>query len=390
MVGKKISAVLILVLGLAGCGVIGQPRPTPAPLDEEARVRTAAAQTVSALGTQLASGENPAFGAPTHTVTPIPTRTLWPTATATAEPFTSTPQPESDPDATATATIDAPCNQAKFGTDVTIPDDSTIPPNTVFTKTWELENSGSCAWTADYAVVFAGRGTSMSGPAASTLGAENEIQPGEKGRVSVTLRAPSEPGVYEGYWMMRSADDKTFGTGPNASAPFYVRIRVAENYDFAEHWCSAEWEGSAGELPCPGERNETRGYMEQLKDPTLEDNSEREGLALLAVPQPVHGGSIAAHFPPVMVPEGADFRSTLSCQPGANGCYVRFKVTYRLDGGEEQILGEWNEGSEGGLTEAVRDLDMLAGRSAAFSLYVIVNGTPEQAKAIWFNPRIVK
>jgi hypothetical protein len=69
---------------------------------------------------------------------------------------------------------------------------------------------------------------------------------------------------------------------------------------------------------------------------------------------------------------------------------VHFKVTYSVDNGAEQLLGEWNEGYEGGVTEAVKDLDMVAGRSTMFYFYVNVNGAPDQSKALWFFPRIIK
>jgi hypothetical protein len=217
------------------------------------------------------------------------------------------------------------------------------------------------------------------------------VKPGETVKVSVALRAPGEPGDYEGYWMLRSGSSKLFGTGPNGAAPFFVKIKVSDNfYSFAEQACSAQWSTGAGELPCPGKEGDSQGYVVPLRDPTLEDNQPQEGPGILTLPQPVSGGWIVGKFPPVIVPEDSDFRAVLSCQPGASGCYVRFRVTYRIDNGEELTLGEWNEGYEGGVTRAIKDLDMAYGRSTAFYFYVYVNGTPDQSKAIWFDPRITK
>lgn len=230
----------------------------------------------------------------------------------------------------------------------------------------------------------------MSGAAVSPLIASGEIKPGETARVSVTLRAPNEPGEYQGYWMLQSGDNKTFGTGENGGSPFFVQINVAEQYAFAEHWCSAKWTSGAGDLPCPGKQDASRGSLERVEDPTLEDGDSHEGLGLLVAPQPVAGGVISARYAPVIVPPESDFRATIGCHPEATTCYVRFRVTYRVDGGDEQVLGEWNEGYEGGLTEAVRDLDVVAGRSVEFILSVVVNGPPDQARAIWFNPRITR
>src|SRR5574340_37191 len=118
-----------------------------------------------------------------------------------------------------------PCNLASAGIplDVTIPDDSRLEPKRSFSKIWRLSNSGSCAWTADYAVVY------FSG---DDLGA-NRIQPiistvetGESVEIAVDMVAPDEPGLYSGFWMLRSDTGELFGIGPNGNSPFWVRIQV--------------------------------------------------------------------------------------------------------------------------------------------------------------------
>lgn len=371
--GAAIS-IIILVAGLAACNMPNR-RP-PSNLTELDIINTAAAKTVAVLGTRVAGGNStPLPGLATVTLTP---------AITLARTHTPTPK------ASDTPAAEGPCNQAAFVSDITIPDGATMLPNSSFTKTWELENTGSCAWNANYMVVFAGRGSAMSGAAASPVVSSGEVKHGEKVRVSVTMRAPDEAGEYEGFWMLRSPDNHTFGTGESGAAPFYVKIKVGDLYSFAENWCSAQWSSGAGDLACPLKEGDNRGYAQKLENPTLEDNAKHDGLGLLVVPQPVPGGYIVARFPPLIVPDGADFRATLGCQPGANGCYVRFKVTYRVDNGDEQVLGEWNEGYEGSLTNAIKDLNNLSGRSAAFALYVYVNGAPDQAKAIWFDPRVTK
>lgn len=371
---------ILLALWLAGC-VLARPQARTSTPNTEERVQTAAAMTVAAMSTKIAGGEHTTLGAPTLTGTPVPSPTARVTSTVTATP---TPGP------TATPTSSEPCNQSSFTGDVTIPDGSVLPPNTVFIKTWEIKNSGSCAWDSSYSVIFAGKGNAMGGSASAPILAEGEVKPGETARISVTMRAPDTAGEYEGYWMLRSADKQVFGTGKGGGGAFYVKIQVADSYSFAEQWCSAKWSSGAGELPCPGKDGDPQGYALQVRDPTLEDSVQREGLGLAVAPQPLPGGYIAAAFPPVVVPQEADFRATLGCQVGVVGCYVRFKVTYRVDGSDEQVLGEWNEGYEGGVTEAVKDLDMLAGKPVAFTLYVYVNGTPGLAKAVWFFPRIIR
>ncbi len=380
---RKILAAALIGLSmtiLAACQITISPVENPITTpNENDRNNTLAAQTIAVLGTEIAGGQE-------ETIAPV----IWPSSTPT---FTPTPRPTVTP----IATLSADCNQATFLGDVTIPDGSTILPNSTFTKTWELRNDGSCSWNSNYAVVFAGKGTAMNGPASIAFITSGEVKPGENARVSVDLRAPVEPGDYEGYWMLRTGNNQVFGLGPNGSAPFFVKIHVAEEYSFAQHLCSAQWSSSSANLPCPGKDGDSAGFVLPLQNPTMEDNKQREGLGWLAMPQPAANGWIVGKFPAVVVPGQSDFRATLSCAPvasgtsGSHGCYIHFKVTYRVDNGEEQVLGEWNEGYEGGVTEVVKDLNMVGGRSTSFSFYVTVSGgTPEESKGIWFNPRIIK
>jgi len=85
----------------------------------------------------------------TPSATPeLPTITVTATQTSTPTPVpTLTPTP-------------IPCYFARFISDVTIPDGTTLDPGTSFTKTWRLKNEGSCAWDSRYQIVFVS-GTSM-------------------------------------------------------------------------------------------------------------------------------------------------------------------------------------------------------------------------------------
>lgn len=371
---SKIATILLCVVLLAACNLPVSPvTPTP---NERERVNTAAAKTLAALATEVASGKSP-------TLPGSATRTPFPT-------FTGAPSRQA-PSPTTKVTPGDDCLRASFVRDVTIPDGSTLLANSPFTKTWELKNEGFCTWDSRFVVVFAGKGSAMNGPASTPITTDRQVKPGETVEVSVPLRAPGEPGDYEGYWMLRSDTNQTFGTGPNGAAPFFLKISVSDHYySFAEHTCSAQWSSGAGNLPCPGKEGDSQGYVLPLENPTLEDNREREGKGFLMMPQPVGGGMIVGKFPAVVVPDESDFRAVISCAPGASGCYVRFRVTYRIDNGEEQVLGEWNEGYEGGVTNAIKDLDAVEGRSTAFSFYVYVSGAPDQSRAIWFDAKITK
>jgi len=162
-----------------------------------------AAATVQAIVTQTmyAATQN----APTST--PVP-------ATVTPVPATNTP----------VATAVSYCDWVAFIKDVTIPDGTSLSPGEVFTKTWRLQNRGTCTWTPDYDIVFYS-GAQMSG---TTMQVPGYVAPGQSVDVAVTFTAPSAPGHYVGYWILRNASGKLFGTGGWADEPFYVDIYVKD------------------------------------------------------------------------------------------------------------------------------------------------------------------
>ncbi|MCL4266289.1 MAG: hypothetical protein KJ069_23990 [Anaerolineae bacterium] len=103
-----------------------------------------------------------------------------------------------------------------FVADVTIADDTAVPPGVNFTKTWRIRNTGTCAWPAGTSWVFVS-GNQMNGPNAVSV---PSASPGETADVSVLLTAPTTPGRYTGYWTLRLAD------GTLMSQSYYVRIMV--------------------------------------------------------------------------------------------------------------------------------------------------------------------
>ncbi len=106
---------------------------------------------------------------------------------------------------------------ASFVADVTIPDNTEMAPNEIFTTTWRMRNDGTCEWNEDFRLVFL-RGTRMG---------EIEwvpVPPAEAGDtvdISVVMVAPAEPGDYISVWQMRTPDGTLFGIQP------YVQIIVS-------------------------------------------------------------------------------------------------------------------------------------------------------------------
>ncbi|MBI3168091.1 MAG: hypothetical protein HYZ22_06410 [Chloroflexi bacterium] len=108
------------------------------------------------------------------------------------------------------------CNNSVFVSDVTVPDDTVMTSGQTFTKTWKLQNTGSCAWTATYKVSFVS-GNAMGGVVTAI---NITVQPGQSGDVSVAMKAPTTAGDAIGYWILTNDSGQNFGSS------FYVKIKV--------------------------------------------------------------------------------------------------------------------------------------------------------------------
>ncbi len=184
--------------------------------------------TVRATNSQGASSESGILitireqGANPQPPTVVAIATAVPLATATSQP-TVVPQtdvPTANPAVTVIVTatpvppsaipptVPATCVlNSKFIADVTIPDGTIFTPNAVFTKTWRVQNNGSCAWE-NFSLVFVS-GTQM---AASALYPVPTTPPGGTADLVVPMTAPSNYGAYQGTWRMRSSAGQLFGT----------------------------------------------------------------------------------------------------------------------------------------------------------------------------------
>ncbi len=199
---RKLSLLIIVALFISvACNLpfMAQPTGTSTP----ALNATDIAQTVIAqMRSETATEESPAV------------QTTEPAATVT-----DTPAPQ--PTDTATKT-QLPCNQAAFISDITIPDGTEIQTGTGFTKTWRLQNTGSCTWTSGYHLVFVD-GDRMNAPDAVAV-TGGTIPSGGTVDISVALTAPASAGTYRGNFRLRSSDGVVFGVGGGVS--FYVEIKA--------------------------------------------------------------------------------------------------------------------------------------------------------------------
>jgi hypothetical protein len=157
----------------------------------------------------------PPTAAPQAGASAVPTL---PSAPTDAVALTNTPVPD----------VPGPgdCSfNAKFVTDVTIPDGTVLSPDATFIKVWRMRNTGTCTWEAGTKLVFSS-GDQMGGPSDVPVAAP--VAPGAEVDISVNLKAPGTSGTYQGKWRLQNHTGTFFGSdiwvkivvpGPATSTP---------------------------------------------------------------------------------------------------------------------------------------------------------------------------
>jgi hypothetical protein len=184
-------AVLLLALVLTVIiSVRGSNQPPPSPTVDIAQVQT---QAVRAFAGGLTST---ALALPTSTETHTPERTEPTQATAEAAASESPVSPTPS------------CYRLKFLQDLTVPDNSLMTPAEVFTKSWQVQNNGTCAWRPGFRMVLVG-GVAMGG---SPFTLDTTVNPGSKIEISIKMVAPTnQTGIVQGTWRMTDANGNQFG-----------------------------------------------------------------------------------------------------------------------------------------------------------------------------------
>jgi len=178
-----LSIAFVLGLFIAACGP-SEAELTPT-VNPDA-IRTEAVQTFAFALTQTSLAE------PTATPTPTPSPTLTPTAIKTG---------------TVAAGINT-CYGLVYVADVTIPDNTKMEPGESFTKTWKVQNTGSCAWAPGFKFSLVG-GDGMGGQA---LTLTQPVQIGATTELSIDMSAPTgKTGPIQGTWRMADTNGVFFG-----------------------------------------------------------------------------------------------------------------------------------------------------------------------------------
>jgi hypothetical protein len=295
--------------------------------------------------------------------------------------------------ASAAPAAQACTDRAQFIADVTVPDGTRYDPGAAFTKVWKLKNIGTCTWTTSYSLVF-DSGEKMAAPTSSNFA--NNIAPGQIIDITVNMTAPGTPGHYIGYWKFKNASGAIFGIGVQANKPWWVEIRVTGAptsnvvLDFTAKAGEATWSSGAGGLSFPGTDGDSKGFALSGSNLIYEDNTTPAS-PILAGPQNITNGYVQGVYPAVTVQKGDIFLTSLGCEKQATSCYVQFRLAYQKESGPITTLFQFNERWEG-LTKppSVRpvNLDLLAGQSVKFILYMSAYGSPIGDRAMWGNPVI--
>lgn len=190
--------ILFLLLMLSACG----GNATPSSEMTISDVYTAVALTLTAQAKLISA-----------TVTWLPTLSLTPTASPTQ--ITPTPTHQSVP----TSSPVSVCDNSVYISDVTIPDGTILAPGQTFVKTWMVQNTGSCTWSADYSITYVS-GNAMGG---STTAIKQSVAPGSQAKVSVSLKAPTTEGTFTGYWRLTNQQGVAFGVS------VFVKIVVSNS-----------------------------------------------------------------------------------------------------------------------------------------------------------------
>lgn len=379
---NKRILILTLLLLLSACNF---PNATAKPPEGIDGMYTQAAQTLQAQKTIAANTLAPTITLPPSVDTPTPAAST-PISAVTGTP----PQPP-----TAVPTPDT-CNRATFLADVTIPDGATFAPGEKFTKTWRIQNSGTCAWTTAYNLVYTS-GERMDAPAVIPL--PRTVQPNETIDLSVELTAPPTPGTYRSEWQLRAQNGILFGVGSQANQTFWASIEVilpgGIAYDFLSQASQAEWRGDDGtqdDLPITfnGDLNHTNGAAAILESATLE-NGRASGRVLVTLPAQAQNGSISGTFPAYTVQRGDTLKVNLAFLAESDGTCGEGQVIFRIrvrEGGNLRNLGEWQKQCNKRVLNLEIPLNDYEGKSVQIIFMVEADGSPTGDRVAWASARI--
>ena len=115
-------------------------------------------------------------------------------------------------------------NRARFVDDVTIPDGTLVTRGEWITKTWKLENYGTCPWSWNYKVVWNDPDLTNQ---QRLFDVGRDLQPGEQAEISVSFPVQGNGATHISF-LLADTNGETFGLGPQMRGDLYIEYRVSE------------------------------------------------------------------------------------------------------------------------------------------------------------------
>lgn len=118
-------------------------------------------------------------------------------------------------------------NQACLGASLvseTNQDATVRMPGETFTQTWTFRNTGNCAWTEDYALVWESGYGGIKMSTTERKQFPGYVAPGQSISFSVDFTAPQSQGTWSSYFQFEAPDGTRFG--PPSQNRFWVNVVV--------------------------------------------------------------------------------------------------------------------------------------------------------------------
>lgn len=162
------------------------------------------------------------------TSTPGENQTALPTSTPEVKlpsPAAPTSKASAAPSAAPTAKSNSSgcADSAAFVSDVTVPDNTNLDKSEAFVKTWRVKNTGTCAWTDKYTLVFTS-GEQMGAPDSKPLSA---TQPGKTLDISVNMTTPAKDAAYRGDYELRNPSGEAMPIDNGTSLWIIITVGTA-------------------------------------------------------------------------------------------------------------------------------------------------------------------
>jgi polar amino acid transport system substrate-binding protein len=86
-----------------------------------------------------------------------------------------------------------------------------MQPGTPFTKSWRVQNTGTCTWDSGYHLVYGGGNDPAARMGGEPVTIRSQVAPGQTYDLNIDLVAPLKPGTYQAFWQMENGEGQAFG-----------------------------------------------------------------------------------------------------------------------------------------------------------------------------------